>query len=370
MNRQLALPLATVLFSCLAAASDSSVAKIDGLRVRFAAPTGIALEKISGSAWCLSPDCSVLVTNHHVAAGLRQRARIKGVGIVKKTSDTGSADAGATSLKVWSGNIKLTKVRDLALLEMRRPLAEKGMRSMPVFGGRLKPGEKIAAISYPRGRFLAVGGEFTAEFSDGTLLFTLLEPLEMGSSGGLIRNANQQAVATVAFVAEKDHRLVVGIPMWSLADFVRKAKPSLASLFPGDLYRPSPLAEGLPEPIQIEESIPMQPDTAGQDPEMPQLAAIGLVWPASPGEVPALSPTAEVEALRSKVEAMTDLKKNFVAVQSLTMQGGKTIREHEIQVVGGRSDSVPPMAKSRIRCPCPPAPAWFQGKNGMACWRP
>ena len=138
MNKQLLLRLATVLLSCLAAASDSSVAKIDGLRLRFAAPTGIALEKTSGSAWCLSPDCSVLVTNHHVAAGLSQRTRVKGVGVARKTSATGVADVEATTLKIWSGKIELTRVRDLALLEMRRPLAEKGMHSTPVFGGRLK----------------------------------------------------------------------------------------------------------------------------------------------------------------------------------------------------------------------------------------
>ena len=335
MNKQILLSFAGVLLSCLAAASDSSVAKIDGLRLRFAAPTGIALEETSGSAWCLSPDCSVLVTNHHVAAGLSQRTRVKGVGIARKTSATGSADVDATPLKIWSGKIKLTRVRDLALLEMRRPLARKGMHSTPVFGDRLRPGEEITAVSYPRGRFQVVGGEFTGEFSDGTLLFTLRAPLEMGSSGGLIRNADQQAVATVAFVAEKDHRLVVGIPMWSLADFVRKAKPSLASLFPGDMYRPSVLAEGLPEPIQIDESMRMQLDMAGQNPELPLSPATSLVWPVSPGEVPLLSRTPEVEALRSGIAAMAGSMKNFVAVQSLTMQGKKTTWEHEIQVVDG-----------------------------------
>ena len=363
MNKQLLLPLATVVLSCLAAASDSSVAKIDGLRLRFAAPTGIALEKTSGSAWCLSPDCSVLVTNHHVAAGLSQRTRVKGVGIARKTSATGSADVDATTLKIWSGKIELTRVRDLALLEMRRPLAEKGMHSTPVFGSRLKPGEKIAAVSYPRGRFQAVGGEFTGEFSDGTLLFTLREPLEMGSSGGLIRNADQQAVATVAFVAEKDHRLVVGIPMWSLADFVRKAKPSLASLFPGDMYRPSVLAEGLPEPIQIDESIRMQLDMTGQDPELPLSPATSLVWPVSPGEVPLLPRTAEAEALRSRFEAMAGSMKNFVALQSLTMQGGKTIWEHEIQVVGGQQRFRSPNGKVTDQIPLPSHPGVVPGQE-------
>jgi hypothetical protein len=362
MNKQFLLFLATVLLGCLAAASDSSVAKIDGLRLRFAAPTGIALEKTSGSAWCLSPDCSVLVTNHHVAAGLSQRTRVKGVGIARKSSATGSADVDATTLKIWSGKIKLTKVRDLALLEMRRPLAEKGMHSTPVFAGRLTPGEKIAAVSYPRGRFQAVGGEFTFEFSDGTLLFTLREPLEMGSSGGLIRNADRQAVATVAFVAEKDHRLVVGIPMWSLADFVRKAKPSLASLFPGDMYRPSVLAEGLPEP-QIDESIRMLLDMTGQNPELPLSPATSLVWPVSPGEVPLLPRTAEVEALRSRVEAMAGSMTNLVAMQSLTMQGGGKIREHEIQVVGGQQRFRSPNGEVADQTPLPSHPGVVPGQE-------
>jgi hypothetical protein len=353
MNKQLRLPLATVLLSCLAAASDSSVAKIDGLRLRFAAPTGIALEKTTGSAWCLSPDCSVLVTNHHVAAGLSQRTRVKGVGIARKTSATGSADADATSLRIWSGKIELTKVRDLALLEMRRPLAAKGMHSPPVFAARLTPGEKMAAVSYPRGRFQAVEGEFTSELSDGTLLFTFHEPLEMGSSGGLIRNADQQAVATVAFVAEKDHRLVVGIPMWSLADFVRKAKPSLASLFPGDMYRPSLLAEGSPEPIQIDEGIRMLLDVTGQDPELLLSPAASLVWPTSPREVPLLPHTAEVKALQSSVEAVAGSMKNFVAQQSLTMQGGKKIREYEIQVVDGRERFRAPNGEVTDEIPLP-----------------
>ncbi len=364
MNKRLLLPLATVLLSCQVAASDSSVAKIDGLRLRFAAPSGIALEKTSGSAWCLSADCSVLVTNHHVAAGLSQRTRVKGVGIARKTSATGSADVDATTLKIWSGKIKLTKIRDLALLEMRRPLAEKGMHSTPVFAGRLKPGEKVAAVSYPRGRFQAVEGEFTFEFPDGTLLFTLHEPLEMGSSGGLIRNADQQAVATVAFVAEKAHRLVVGIPMWSLADFVRKEKPSLASLFPGDMYRPSVLAERLPE-TQIDESIGAQLDTPGQNPELPSSSANSLVWPVSPGEVPLLPRTAEVEALRSRIETMAGSMKNFVALQSWTMQGGKKIREHEIQVVGGRERFRSPNGEIMDQLPLPshagvvPGQEWY-----------
>lgn len=363
MNNRLLFSLATILLSCLAAASDRSVAKIDGLRLRFAAPAGIALEKTSGSAWCLSPDCSVLVTNHHVAAGLRQRTRVKGVGIARKTSATSSADVDATTLKIWSGKIKLTRVRDLAILEMRRPLAEKGMHSTPVFGGRLKPGEKIAAVSYPRGRFQVVAGEFTGEFSDGTLLFTLHEPLEMGSSGGLIRNADQQAVATVALVAEKDHRLVVGIPMWSLADFVRKAKPSLASLFPGDMYRPSVLAEGSPEPIQIDESIRMQLDITGQNPELPLSPATSLVWPVSPREVPLLPRTPEVEALRSRVEAMAGSMKNFVALQSLTMQEKKIIWEHEIQVVGGQQRFRSPNGEVTDQIPLPSHPGVVPGQE-------
>jgi hypothetical protein len=363
MNKRLRLSLATVLLSCLAAASDSSVARIDGLRLRFAAPAGIALEKTSGSAWCLSPDCSVLVTNHHVAAGLGQRTRVKGVGIAGKTSATGSADSDATTLTIWSGKIKLTKVRDLALLEMRRPLADKGMKSTAVFAGRLTPGEKIAAVSYPHGHFRAVEGEFTSELHDGTLLFTLDEPLEMGSSGGLIRNAEQQAVATVAFVAEKDHRLVVGIPMWSLADFVRKAKPALASLFPGDMYRPSVLAEGLPEPIQFDESIRMQLDMTGQNPELPLSPTTSVVWPESPGEVPLLPPSAEVEALRSKVGEMAGSMKNLVADLSLTMQRGKKIREHEIQVVDGQQRFLSPDGEVMDQMPLPSHPGVVPGQE-------
>lgn len=110
----------------------------------------------------------------------------------------------------------------------------------------------------------------------------------------------------------------------------------------------------------------MQLEMTGQNPELPLSPATSLVWPVSPGDVPLLPRTAQVEALRSRVEAMAGSMKNFVALQSLTMQGGKTIWEHEIQVVGGQERLRSPNGEVTDQMPLPHHPGGFRVKNGMA----
>lgn len=194
-----------------------------------------------GTAWCLSSNCDRMVTNYHVAELVGDNCAVNGMRVIKKIVATGADDIDVGTLKVGYENreIKANFVRDLAILEMKKPLSERGMHGVPLFPGDLNPGESALIFSFPNGKLTITTGRFHASNKQGILEFDLDSALAPGSSGGLILNADSQGIG-VLFGLDSSRRKAFAVPVWSLAEFVKKTDPKLyVDLFPLPPQRPN-----------------------------------------------------------------------------------------------------------------------------------
>jgi hypothetical protein len=331
-QRSVFVLLSLVVFISTVSATSTPVAKIDSYKMRFSVPGGVSVTKIFGTAWCLSPQCDVLVTNHHVATQFQLHTRIKGVAIRKQQSATSATDPEATILVTHGlGPVKQINLRDLALLDMKRPVA--GMRNVPIFSGQLRPQEKVTFHGYPNGHHKTLEGIFKSELADGTLLVIFPEAMGAGASGSLLTNTAGEAIGTVFAVAEKDARMVIAIPIWVLGDFVRATHPELLSLFPVTGYRPGLDAlRDSPEPLEVNETYRMMIEDAGANPQPLLANSYQDDWPVM--EKVEDSSCAEVLALRARARVLMNMLQNFVALETLTFED-QAVWEHEIQVTDG-----------------------------------
>jgi len=97
---------------------DKTVVPITELKL-----VGLALEGKFGTGFCLDPECRFIGTNYHVAMMARPR-KIKGEKVIQRYLATGPEDEGATVNDGPSvGPMKYTVSRDLAIFELRHPLA-------------------------------------------------------------------------------------------------------------------------------------------------------------------------------------------------------------------------------------------------------
>ncbi len=321
------------IVTCLTVAGAAeSVVKVESYGVRLSFP-GVAIRKAFATAWCVSPTCNVMVTNHHVAAQFQHRTRVRGVPIEKQISATDESSSDAEWMSSVAGRVKQVNVRDLALLWAKRPVP--GLTSVPVFSGQLHRGDAVTFDGYPKGRRVTLPGQFEYEQADGTLLFSFSKPLGFGASGGLLRNSSGQAVGTVLAVAQSDPHRVVAVPMWALAELTRVAYPELGGFFPTPGYHPSRYTlEISPEPVELEESYRMLIDAAGSDPRV-LISEDEIQEPdRTLFENIESSPSASVLALRAKAKSESNDLRNFVALERVTFDHG-AVWEHEIQVMDG-----------------------------------
>jgi len=191
-----------------------------------------------GTAWCLNTQCDFMITNYHVAQAAGRHLLVKGTHVVNTWMATGPDDVGAQVFEGPKNTFKGNIVRDLAILQLKEPLSGKGMHAVPFFSGALQHDEPVTIFSYPNGKLTATTGRFKSQGQKGTLVFDLDSSLAPGASGGLILNTQGQAVGVLFALTERGET-AYAIPMWSVADFVKKTTPGLyANLFPTDPYRP------------------------------------------------------------------------------------------------------------------------------------
>ncbi len=311
-----------------------------------------ALQK-SGTGWCLNPQCDLVVTNYHVVRLVGPDMQINGVRVSESHPATGDTDEGARWIRLKVGlRLKYNPVRDIAILRMHRALAQKGMHGIDIHSGQLQPGQEVTLYAYPGGKDLAgAPGKFVREMPDGMLLFGMQAAdaarlLQGGSSGGLIVDRQQRAVGLLWGIAS--HR-AFAVPMWSVADFVKKVEPELyATLFPGGLYRPdstkstdveanSELAgqdiENTAGGITPEAALPQSYLRYGFGETLPPLKVRSSLSLVTRSEEPV-----EVQNLRSQAQAMLEHMKNFIALQTLHLSGGRRaeVWQHEVRVVYGQ----------------------------------
>lgn len=185
-----------------------------------------------GTAWCLDAQCSLVVTNYHVARFVGDKAVVKGERAIKEWMATGPDDADARPMQLFGETYRLNVVRDLAILQLKKPLLHKGMHGVPFFSGELKAGESVTILGYPNGMLSRTTGRFRAVIDEGTLEFDLDTPLAPGCSGALILNDHNEAVGVLFALASSRHT-ALAVPVWSLAEFIKQVNPKLyADLFP------------------------------------------------------------------------------------------------------------------------------------------
>jgi Trypsin-like peptidase domain len=303
----------------------------------------VSVEVATG--WCVDPECDVVITNYHVMNVIGPHTKIKGVRVVEVASATSEADHDARVLPTVLGPMKFAPGRDISLLTMAEPLARKGMHAVPFYLGQLDPGQKVTAMGFPGGKLRSIQGTFVQEYAEGLLSFEMAHEVSPGISGALVIDEKGRAVG-LAIGFSSDHHSMYAVPVWSVADFIRKTKPQLyAKLFTDEIYRGT-------------ENSKVKGEQPQDEPEEPTVDVFAEDFPASLQEgfspVPVLpedylllndalpntpiirqNVSAAVLSLRRSAQLMSLQMKNFVARQTLLLSNGG-IWQHELQVVDGR----------------------------------
>ena len=110
--------------------------------------SGPGVEASFGTGYCLDLECRFVSTNYHVAA-IAQPRKVGGEKIIRRYFATGPDDENATVNAGPSiAPLKYTLIRDLALFELRHPLAHHHGLSIGL--AELEIGQSIDIYSYPK----------------------------------------------------------------------------------------------------------------------------------------------------------------------------------------------------------------------------
>jgi hypothetical protein len=282
---------------------------------------GLGIESKFGTGFCLDPGCRLIATNYHVAA-VAQPSKIDGQPIVDRFLATGPNDDGATvNIGPTAGAIKYTLSRDLAILELRKPLPHHHGAAFSL--DELQPGQRVEIYAYPKEsnrasrKLLRFAGTYKGETTSGLLAFDYApeggDTIQPGASGGVVVDAQSHRIVGVLNGVDLDHpSTAVAVPVQSLADFVTKVEPFLATtLFPSRGTTP-PDAEDI------------YPEYAPRPPDRLQHR----------GDEPA-----PIKQLRESAQQLADGMRNLIAVQRLAWgSGNKDAALHaayEVRVIDG-----------------------------------
>jgi hypothetical protein len=329
-----------------------------------------------GTAWCLTPDCDLMITNHHVLQFIGHKLAINGERVGASWSATGPNDQNARFVPSYTESYKYTQVRDLAILRMKKPMSRRGMHGVRIYAGELRGGEPVTIMSYPAGKLTVTTGHFDSMVEDGILKFDLASPLAAGCSGGLILNERDEAVG-VLFALQPSRMSAYAVPIWSLADFIKKVQPqAYADLFLGEVFRPNIHGRLLlrAETANTEMNLDLGEEAAsGLSPNFMAAAIGGLnpiaVLPAmflrSAITVPPLpeehrstelqsrpKESVEVQTLRQRAQAMVEQMANFLSLQTLTL-ADNTVWQHQVRVIDGQQVFTKPDGTNLMELPIP-----------------
>ena len=293
---------------------DNTVIPISELKI------GLGIESKFGTGFCLDPGCRLIATNYHVAA-IAKPSKIDGQPIVDRFLATGPEDDGATmNVGPAAAPIKYNLSRDLAILELRKPLAHHHGAAFSL--DELQPGQQVEIYAYPKEagharKLLRFVGTFKGETTSGLLAFDYAPEngamIQPGASGGIVVDTQSHRIVGVLNGIDIDHpSIAVAVPSQSLADFVMKVEPFLATtLFP--MHGNTP------------------PDAEDIYPEFTSQATDGLQHRADE--------SAAVKQLRENAQQLADGMRNLVAVQRLAWGSGDkdaAMRaEYEVRIVDG-----------------------------------
>ncbi len=327
-----------------------------------------------GTAWCLDKECSLMITNYHVAKFLGKDLVVNGETVESVSLATGPDDDGASEVGSFTAEVfKYATVRDLAILRMRSPMASKGMHGVNIFVGQLQKGEPVSIVSYPNGKLTVTSGRFDFADAVGVLQFQLSSPLAPGSSGGLILNDQGEAVGIVTSINTNNSKPVVfAVPIWSLAEFVNKSQPkAYATLFAAPIWRPDSSGQLASEtPLHQDVSDRALPAGETNDFTIPEPNGLNPL-PVLPSQYLTLATFSvppqtarmtelrereeekpETQALRQKAQALIGGMTNLIAVQTVT-QANRSVQQHVVRVIDGQQVFVLPDGRQVNSMPDP-----------------
>ena len=256
---------------------------------------------------------------------------------------TGPDDDGATvNVGPTAGSIKYTLSRDLAILELRKPLAHHHGAAFSL--EELQPGQSVEIYAYPKEashssrKLLRFAGTYKGETTSGLLAFDYApengDTIQPGASGGVVVDAQSHRIVGVLNGIDLDNpSTAVAVPAQSLADFVTKVEPFLATtLFP--MHGNTP------------------PDADDIYPE--------YVAPPTDALQHRAAEPAPVKQLRENAQQLADGMRNLVAVQRLAWGSGDkdaAMRAaYEVRIVDGSQKfrEYPDGNKDMDEIPLPP----------------
>jgi hypothetical protein len=288
-----------------------------------------------GTGFCLDRDCKFVGTNYHVALFLGSSLLIQGEQVTDRYLASGPDDEGATINQMMDSGVAsmaYNLARDFAVLELRHPLAKKGMRGVHFSLDDLQEGQEVDIYAYPvsaltewvpvKRRLTKFPGDYAGEDENGLLAFHLESTapglsIKPGASGGLIIDRKtQQAVGVLIGTANGNLAVAVSVP--SVADFLKRTKPSLyAELFPSETREPA-----LPDQLQAD----IYPEF------LPAAGPSGSVQHRQ-------EESAEITRLRERAQTLADSMKDFIAVQTLSYGGMRTPpapSQYEVRMMDGQ----------------------------------
>jgi len=285
----------------------------------------LALKRKSATGFCLDATCRFVITNYHVA-NFVVPTKIKGEKVLHQYLATGPDDDGATTnYGQYVKPEKYTLGRDLAILELRRPLYH--YHGVGFSLDELKIGQEVdiyvcpnTDVIKPRGKVVKFHGSYKGVMITGLLAFDYSlsdgKTIMPGASGGIVVDSvSQQIVGVLNALAKNGEAIAVAVPVSSLADFVSKIEPALAAtLFPSDKGAISPtLTDFYPQFVP-----PITPHKLERRPDEPE----------------------NVKVLRNKAQMLLNNMRNFIAVE--TFEWGKknkrpaAVSAYEVRVIDGR----------------------------------
>jgi hypothetical protein len=293
-----------------------------------------------GTGFCIDLDCRFIGTNYHVAKAMGKHFTVEGSPVVNRWMGTGPDDDEASKNRLSGplGKIipreKYALIRDIAVVELRWPLSQKGYHGLPFSDDDLQYGQDVFIYSFPlhwnpkrklerfKATFVAYNANYSNRFledlSDKPLMFNY-DPADGkitgGASGGLVVDAKGRVVGILNAKAEEIDHIVAAVPVSIFSAFISRIQPYLSTqLFPKSVVIPPVSADNYPE------WIPPGPTGTGKRPVEAD----------------------EVTALRKKSQALSDSMRNFIAVQSVEWGKGdrnstpQAFANFEVQVIDGR----------------------------------
>jgi hypothetical protein len=273
-----------------------------------------------GTGFCLDATCEFIATNYHVAVTARAD-KIEREKIVQRYFATGPHDEGATPNDIPNvGLVPFAAKRDLAILELRRPLPHHHGLTFSL--DELQVGQEVDIYGYPKGvinpfrKLTRFPAKFKGPTTSGLLAFDYElsgnPPIRIaGSSGGIVVDRKTEKI--VGVLSGTTEAAAVAVSIQTLVEFVTKVQPFLAQrIFPATKQTPPVSADIYPK----------------------------FVPPRSDGLLQhRLEEPYEVRLLRQQAQLLTDSIRNFIAVQSFAWGSGDkdpyAEAAYEVRVIDG-----------------------------------